>query len=219
MMKLKKSTWSEITLADYDRIMEIGYDTELSDAEKDVALISLLTEVPEDEIWELPLDEIKMLKIELLFLTDDFDYPKTINFKKIRIGEWECEVLQDLGKMTYAQFVDYQNYLNVLDETGMSPKNKAGILSVFFIPKGHKYNDGYDLLAFQKAIRENVSIKDYNSVWFFFLHKSESSLKSTATSLASRLTAMSLLMRKKNPLRAKVKELAKLTKGLAHSIG
>ena len=219
MLTLKKRSWGEVTLADYERIMKVVYDTDLSDAEKDVALISILTDKPEDEIWQMPVSDIKMLEVELLFLTSDFTYPKTINFKRIKIGDWECEVLPDLNKMTYAQFVDYQTYIRDTDESGISPRNKAEILSVFFIPKGKKYNDGYDIVELQKAIKENVSIMVYNSVWFFFLRKSESSLSSTATSLASKMKAMSLLMRKSNPLKAKLKELAEKTKELPHLIG
>ena len=216
---LKKNKWADITLAEYARIMEIASDTDLSDAEKDVAVIALLAGVPEDDVWNLPLDEIKMLKIELFFLSSEFDYPKTLNFKRIKIGDWDCEVLPDLNKMSYAQFVDYQTYIKELDFDGISPKKKAEVLSVFFIPRGYKYNDGYDMLELQRAIRENVSILVYNSVWFFFLQKSRHLLDSTATSSASRMKAMSMLMSRKNPLKEKLRHLAGMIKEYPHLIG
>ena len=156
-IKLKKS-WSEVTLAEYDKIMEICYNEDLSEAEKDVALIALLCGKTEDEIWQMPLEDIKFLKIDLMFLTNDFNYPKTLSFKKLKIGDWELEIIPDLQKMTYAQFVDYQTYIRETDKTGSAPKNKAAILSCFFIPKGKKYNDGYDLMELQRVLKDNVSM-------------------------------------------------------------
>ena len=218
-MNLKKKSWSEVTLKDYDEIMEVVYDTDLSDDEKDIAIIAVLCEVPEEEIWNLPVKDVKMLKIQAMFIRKKFDYPKTLDFKKIKIGEWTCTVDTDFNNMTYAQFADYQTYLKEMDETKISPKNKAAILSCFFIPKGCKYGEGYDAFALQKAIRENVSILTYNSVWFFFLQKLRKQLKTTATSSASKMKAMSLLMKKTNPLKEKYLEAAKATMEIPNLLG
>lgn len=217
-IKLKKS-WSEVTLAEYDKIMEICYNEDLSEAEKDVALIALLCGKTEDEIWQMPLEDIKFLKIDLMFLTNDFNYPKTLSFKKLKIGDWELEVIPDLQKMTYAQFVDYQTYIKDTDRTGSAPKNKAAILSCFLIPKGKRYNDGYDLMELQRAIKENVSILVYNSVWYFFLQRSKSLLNNSAISLASKLKVLSWMMRKSNPMKGKLKELAKKVRELPLLLG
>lgn len=217
-IKLKKS-WSEVTLAEYDKIMEICYNEDLSEAEKDVALIALLCGKTEDEIWQMPLEDIKFLKIDLMFLTNDFNYPKTLSFKKLKIGDWELEIIPDLQKMTYAQFVDYQTYIRETDKTGSAPKNKAAILSCFFIPKGKKYNDGYDLMELQRVLKDNVSILTYNSVWYFFLQRSKSSLNNSAISLASKLKVLSWMMRKSNPMKGKLKELAKKVRELPLLLG
>ena len=218
MIKIKKHSWSEVTLSEYDKIMTIAKDETLSDAEKDISLLSILCEVPEDEIWEMQMDDVRKLREDMLWLNKNFDYPKTLNFKKIKIGDWDCTIEPDITKMTYAQFVDFQNYSKDMDEQKF-PKNKAEVLSVFFIPVGHKYGDGYDILDLQKAIRDNVSILTYNSCWFFFLRKYVKSLNNSAISLASMLRARSWLMRKKNPLREEYGKLSNLIRELPSTLG
>ena len=54
----------------------------------------------------------------------------------------------DLTKVTVAQFIDYQNYIK---ET---PVKFEKVLSVFIIPEGHTYNDGYDLQQAQQDMLE-----------------------------------------------------------------
>lgn len=216
---LKKKSWAEITIADYERLLDIWHDDAQSTDEKDIATIAVLCEVGEDDIWNLTVDEVKMLKMQAWFLNAGFDYPKKISFKKIRIGDWVCTVNPDITKMTYAQFVDYQTYLQETDVTRVAPKDKAAILSVFFIPDGHSYGDGYDALALQQAIRENVSMLTYNTVWFFFLRRLRKQLRNTAIYSASRMKAMSLLMRRSNPLRKKYREAAEATLRLPDLVG
>ena len=206
-MDLKKKSWGEITLNDYSRAMEIIDDEVMGDTEKDIALIALLCEVDEQEIWNMNIEDVIELKRKTMFLTTGFIPSNVNNFKRIKIGEWECEVLPDLQKMTYAQFMDFQTYIREKDKRGY-PKNRAAILSTLLIPKGKKYCDGYDIIELQKAIGENVTILVYNAIWSFFLQRSGSLLKRIATSLAYKLKAMTFLMKKKNPLRAKYRELA-----------
>ena len=42
-------------------------------------------------------------------------------------------------------------------------------LSVILVPKGHRYNDGYDIIEVQRAIREEMSVSDGVSLAGFFL--------------------------------------------------
>ena len=216
-MKIKKNNWGEISLNDYNRIVEIIDDETLSDAEKDIALISILCEVPEDEIWALTIDEVIELKRDMLFLEAGFTYPN-LSFKKIKIGNWNCTINPDLSKLTYAQFVDFQTYVKDVDKQG-HPKKRAEILSVFFIPEGHKYGDGYNIAELQQAIGENISILTYNSVWSFFTERSRSSLSHLATSLAYKMRARAILMRKSNPLKEKYKEMAKTLMAIPNIVG
>lgn len=212
-MKIKKTRWRDVTINEYNRINEI-ISSDISDAEKDVALLAIMCDVSEDEIWELGIDEVRSLRAQMMFIekmpaTDNVG----IQWKRITVGDFECEVVQDLSKMTYAQFVDFQQY--IADEKN----NKAQILSVFLIPKGHKYGDGYDMVRLQQQIGDEISIDIYRQVWFFFLKKYQALLSSTATSLAYRMQARAYLMRKRNPLREKYLTMAKLLKQVPSTLG
>lgn len=213
MIKLKKTAWSQVTLSDEKKIREIIKDDSLSDVEKDIALLSILCEVPESDIWNLELDNVRELRNEMLWVNTDFDYPKKPKFKSIKFGNWDCYVLQDLQKMTYAQFVDFQTYIADLEN------KKAEILSVFFIPKGHKYGDGYDIYQLQRDIADNVSALEYSSVFFFFLRKYRASLNRTAIYSASMIKARAMIMRKRNPLRKKYMEMARLIRQFPSILG
>ena len=45
------------------------------------------------------------------------------------------------------------------------------ILSIFLIPDGCKYNDGYDIVDLQKVIRENLSFRVAEGLLGFFIEK------------------------------------------------
>ena len=56
-------------------------------------------------------------------------------------------------------------------------------LSTLLVPKGKKYNDGYDMDAVQQAIRDNLSVADVVSLYAFFLTKWVKSIKDSQTYL------------------------------------
>ena len=64
-----------------------------------------------------------------------------------------------LGNVTTAQYVDFTNYSKSNDISKM--------LSVFMIPEGHKYNDGYDMLQVINDIND-LPVTVVNDAAFFF---------------------------------------------------
>lgn len=70
------------------------------------------------------------------------------------------EVVKDMQKITYSQFVDFQQYAKT--------KDVAGMCSCFLIPKGGSYNDGsYSL----DTLKDDLNNSDYYVVCdycFFF---------------------------------------------------
>lgn len=160
-MELKKKSWKDISINDYDRIASICEDEESTPLEKDVKVIALLCDSTEEEIYELSIDEVSAMRRQTAWLNDfDFDKKKV---KKVKVGDDDYDVVVDLKQFSYGQYVDFQTYSK--DEKN----NKAAILSTILVPKGKKYNDGYDIAETIKAIGENVSIVDYNTICFFFV--------------------------------------------------
>ena len=159
-MKIKDK-WSDITIAEYERIVDIikGTDDEI---ERLTGVISVLSGVDEDEIADMPIAEIARIGQKLDFL-NSFDFNKNATYKSLVIdGETLVLAVKD---MSVSQYYDFQATWSA--ET----KDLARIISICYVPKGKKYNQDYDIEELIKKIRNNVSIDKANSIGFFLLKK------------------------------------------------
>ena len=84
-------------------------------------------------------------------------------FNKATVNGNQYEVDALVGHFSTAQYIDFTNYMK--DTSNYSYVKKC--LSVFFIPKGHKYNDGYDMEAVIKDMG-SLPIDIAMSECFFF---------------------------------------------------
>lgn len=159
-MKIKDK-WSDITIAEYERIVYIINCTD-DEIERLTGVISVLSGVDEDEIEGMPIAEIARIGQKLDFL-NSFDFNKNATYKSLVI-DGETLVLSTKN-MTVAQYVDFQATWSA--ET----KDLARIISICYVPKGKKYNQDYDIEELIKKIRNNVSIDKANSIGFFLLKK------------------------------------------------
>lgn len=161
-----------------------------------VNILSILNDMTEDEICDLPLDEYKKLVVASSFLKT----PPVPNDKiadTITINKTKYNVIKNIKKLTAGQYIDYQNYIKNKDL-----KMLPYILSVFIIPDGKKYGDNLE-----ETIEDiyNLSIIDAISLSAFFLRKWESLTKATLIYL---IWKMKLMMKKEK--NKKVKEQMKI---------
>ena len=159
-MKIKDK-WSDITIAEYERIVYIINCTD-DEIERLTGVISVLSGVDENEIADMPIAEIAKIGQKLDFL-NSFTFNKNATYKTLVI-DGETLVLSTKN-MTVAQYVDFQATWSA--ET----KDLARIISICYVPKGKKYNQDYDIEELIKKIRNNVSIDKANSIGFFLLKK------------------------------------------------
>lgn len=159
-MKIKDK-WSDITIAEYERIVDIikGTDDEI---ERLTGVISVLSGVDEDEIADMPIAEIARIGQKLDFL-NSFDFNKNATYKTLVI-DGETLVLSTKN-MTVAQYVDFQATWSA------ESKDLARIISICYVPKGKTYNKDYDIEELIEKIRNNVSIDKANSIAFFLLKR------------------------------------------------
>lgn len=162
--------FNRLTLGMYQEIQEISRNESLEDIDRQVQILSVLTGVAEEEILHLPITEYKELVVKAGFLD-----PSNINYhpiaKKYLVGKFELIPLRDFRKMETCQYIDFQTYAPDLDN------HLVEFLSVILVPKGHRYNEGYDILEVQKAIREEMSVSDGVSLAGFFLTWCRKSIK------------------------------------------
>lgn len=164
--KLIKNSWNDITINDYQHIVEIAQDESLSETEKNIEVLSILIDVPSEELYQIEISELQDL-IDKIDWMNKFDFDKDVKFNTINIGKYNCKVNVDLQKFTIAQYVDFQTYYSKGTD-----KNLVEIISCFLVPLKCKYADGYDVLDLQNEIKNNMNIKIANSIMFFFAKKS-----------------------------------------------
>lgn len=157
-------------------ILELSKDENVDELEQQVKTIAILTGLTEDEVLDLPIMEYKSLASKTKFLEKEYEGKLQIA-KSYGLNGMELIPVKDFNKITTAQYVDYQTFSKEGD------MYLVQTLSTLLVPKGKKYNDGYDMDAVQQAIRENLSVADVLSLYAFFLTKWVKSIKDSQTYL------------------------------------
>lgn len=152
MKKEKKMTWYDVTLYQFNELQKLF---ELEDeTERVLGIAELLLG---NDVTDLPLKDFNE-KFKLLgFLKEEI--PNKIPPKKVEVNGRKYFLDCLLGNISTAQYVDFTNHSNSSDLSKM--------LSVFIIPEGHKYNDGYDMLQVMDDVN-SLPIPIVNSIAFFF---------------------------------------------------
>lgn len=193
--------YNDLTVGKYQEIRVVLNGEIVDEYSTNIQLVSILSDMTEDEVLSLELTQYKALNQKLSFLLQE--PPKRMIANVYKIGGYELETMLAIDKMSVAQYVDYQTFVKDTD------KFLVEMLSIFLIPKGHKYNEGYDIIEVQKAIRDNLSIVDAMSLSAFFLLWSQSLMKATLTSLTKKAKKMKKQM--KNPM-----EIQKMEEAIAN---
>ncbi len=154
--------YNKLPIGLYIEIQAVSKDESLEEIDRQVKILSILSGLPEDEILHLPIAEYKAMVVKSSFLNPDGIGYHPIA-KKYIVGGYELIPVTDYRKLETGQYIDFQTYAPDLD------RYLVEFLSVILVPKGHRYNEGYDIIDVQKAIREEMSVSDGVSVAGFFL--------------------------------------------------
>ena len=210
MIEIKKRNWSDITINDYKEILEIQQREYDSDLEKGIAVLSVLCGVGEDELYSIPISQLNGLLSGISWMNNEFTFNQNWNSKYIKINGVKYDVVVDINKFTVAQYADFQIYWDKRDDVNYMGK----LLTIFIIPDGKKYNEGYDIVELASILENYVSITDYNSVCFFFLK--DLMLSTKASLYYSVWETMKMIRKEKN--KEKKKELKELKKKIMQQI-
>lgn len=147
-----KMTWNDVTLEQFNRLQEL---VQIEDeTERVVAIAEYFLG---EDITDLPLAEFKEKVKTLSFLTEPI--PEIRLPKKLTINGRKYHMDCLLGNVNTSQYIDYTNHSKTNELNKM--------MSVFIIPDGHKYNDGYDMVEVMNDIN-NIPITIVNAAAFFF---------------------------------------------------
>ena len=154
--ELKTATWKDITLEMFYKLRDIlACPDEFTIAN----IIELIYKV---DVTNLPITETS--KYDISFLEKELPI-KNVKLKdKYVLNGRKYSSNINLTEVTTAQFIDFTNYSKEKEV------RYEKLLSVFMVPEGHRYNDGYDLMEVQDDILQ-MPIADVKSLAFFMIEQ------------------------------------------------
>lgn len=157
-----------ITIEKHKQIQRLLKDNNVEDMQEDMQavqaeLLAIYADTDVDTIMSYPLT--KYHKLVEKFYNDyftDFSHAEPAIKDKYTAGDMVLVPMLDFTQITVAQMMDF----SVLSTDPI--ENIEKLLAIFLIPKGKKYNDGYDLMGVQKAILK-MDFNEVSPLLAFFL--------------------------------------------------
>jgi hypothetical protein len=168
--------YRDLPYGKYEEIVRLCED-EMTDVDRKVAVIAILTGKTEDEVLHLPLATFTRYSAASRFL--ESECPENLIpavSKTYPIGGFVLVPVTDMRKVTAAQYIDFQTFAEDRDHRAVE------MLSCFLIPRGCDYNEGYDVLDVHRAIRDELSVADVLALLAFFFGSWLKSIRGTLTS-------------------------------------
>lgn len=161
-MKLKYKGWEDITVNVFQKLkaIETGIGDMLDNLNANIQMLSVLCDCDEGKIASLSTTEFSRLLSQTEFLKE---MPKAKIQDKYMVNGKRYDVFVSLKEMSVAQYIDFQTYVKDKD------RYFKELLSVFLIPHGKKYGEGYDVAGVAEELGNHLSIVNAYSVLFFFI--------------------------------------------------
>ena len=169
-------SYKSLPIGDYQKILALCKDDGLEELDRQVKILSILTGIGEDEILDLPIQEFKVMTSRMGFLERDLPTEVTRLEESYRICRFDLVPVIDMRKISTAQYIDFQSF----HQAGFE-EHFVEILSCILIPKGRKYNQDYDIIEVQDAIRRDLNVHDGASIYAFFMFSCRESIKDILT--------------------------------------
>lgn len=153
-----KNSWDSLSWKEYEQLEQI-LNTDIPADYKTVHVIALLSGLTIEEVERIPVNQFNKILPALEFLKTE---PETHYHQfEYTINGREYDFKGKLQEITTAQYIDYRAYISEED------KDIVKLMSVFLIPKGHEYNDGYDMEQVINDINDMCWL-DLRAAAFFF---------------------------------------------------
>lgn len=157
-----KNRWEDITIYDYQSIMEIIENPDLSLEAKQNELMSVVTDLPYEDILRLSVIEYKKIINNMEFLKQPI--PSKHIGKTIIINNQKFNVITKLSDILAGQYLELQYLMKGENDYD----NIHKIAALFIIPADQKYGD-FNMVEHQEFLKLNLDIVSAYMV-FFYLH-------------------------------------------------
>lgn len=173
------TNYTSLTVGKYEALLRARADHEGDTNELNLHVLSILSDMTVDQLLDMKVPEFRSMMDRAGFLCTA-PRPSEVA-KQYRFGDLTLVPVTDIRKMTAAQYIDFQNFSNA------GEGRQAELLSCFLVPKGMKYNDGYDILEVQQAIRDFMPVPAALGLLAFFLKRLHRSTISTLRSSVKKM--------------------------------
>lgn len=190
------NSYDKLPLGMYLDIYDLCKDKTITDDDRQMEIISILSGLSVGNLLKMPISEFKRLSAQTKFLEEEFPHGSGKVPKVFHLEGMTLEVTTNITKMTTAQYVDFQTF----SEMGRS--KLVEMLSCFFIPAGMEYNEGYDVLEVQNALRNHLSVTEALTLSAFFLNRCKD--LTTITLIYSKLMLKKAIKRKEDKRRTEL---------------
>lgn len=147
-------TWNDVKLEAYEQLVQWKDSKDFTDR-----AIEVLFGVKDPQ--QLPVSQYLSYLSQLDFVGKEI--PKSRLITDFTISGRKYEVNINISEFSMGQFTDFENYKK------QQPMSLIDTLSTVILPKGHKYNDGYDMQQVKEDIGK-LSVVEVNAVFSFFAH-------------------------------------------------
>ena len=203
--------WDEVSIDLWEEIQDILRDEETDAIDKNVKLVGLLYDIPDEDAYDKPLQEFSEMLDGIGWLGKEPKVPAPAPAYLINGTKYIVNL--NPQKILTAQYIDYQSADKDMNH------NLPGILACIMVPEGHTYNDGgYDMEKVKKDIRDCFRVVHALSITRFFFQQY---ITLTQRSLQSLTRILRKEMKKeKNPeKKSKIQEQIEKTQELARMFG
>lgn len=177
-----KSNWNEITVNEFIQLEQL-LKSDIPESYRTLNVVSLLDGRSIDELESIPARDFMALAKQIKFIEDKPTASGVESTYKINGRKYTLKA--DITQISTAQYIDYQNYMK--EEI----RDITKILSVWLIPKGHEYNDGYDMKQVFKDCGD-MKLSDALGISFFFPKQLAAYILILKESLSKNLTNLKM---------------------------
>lgn len=178
------------------------------DIELQVAIIGILNDMAEDDVLKLKIPDYSKLAGESNFLLEAY-HPTAKCPNNINLNNQTYNIIKDVKKLNTAQFIDYNTYMKMDDPD----KYLAEVLSIFIVPEGKEYNEGYDITEVHQVIKDYMPISVALNI-AFFLHKKSLRLQERTITYLEVMMKMMIWKEKDKVRKGQLTEAERMVKEL-----
>lgn len=157
------TSWNEVTLKQFDKILEISNNKDLTIAEREIRLIATLTNTDISVIQYLDAPSFQNISNKLSFLNTKPEKKVPVDSFVLNGKDYHADLTP--VNWTAGQFLDYK----VLAGEDID-KKAARLIACFVYPEGAAYNDGsYDVEDVVNDINDYMTVSEVTGFTDFFM--------------------------------------------------